>query len=169
MSYCATGHCTLAYKTLLPKRRVLRNTFPRNGPICHTIKTDLRDKGCIGVDLWRALVIAVVSFHVPWDVWRFLSGCTSGGSSGGCRHREVSYFKLKYFFLIRLKVYIYDQLSFYFKFKLHRSQNILLHQNLRSQISYVPKLCHSLFYFIKAEWHHLFLTQSLLLRGAGTA
>jgi hypothetical protein len=32
-------------------------------------------------DQWRALVNTVLNLRVPWNAGKFLSGCTTGGSS----------------------------------------------------------------------------------------
>jgi hypothetical protein len=61
------------------------------------IKTDLRDIDWEGVhwidlaqdrDQWRALMNTVMSFRVPSNAQKFLSGCTIGGSSRRAQLRE---------------------------------------------------------------------------------
>jgi hypothetical protein len=61
------------------------------------IKMGLREIGWDGVDWidmaqdrvqWRALVNTVLNLWVPYNAWKFLRGCTIGGSSRRAQLRK---------------------------------------------------------------------------------
>jgi hypothetical protein len=63
------------------------------------IKMDVREIGWGGIDWidlardrdqWRALVNTVINLRVPYNVGKFLSGCTTGGFSRRARLHGVS-------------------------------------------------------------------------------
>jgi hypothetical protein len=69
------------------------------------IKVDLVEIGWGGMDWivlnqdrdhWRTLVNTGVNVHVPENVGKFLSGCTSGGLSRRVQFHGVRYFSLPY-------------------------------------------------------------------------
>jgi hypothetical protein len=41
-------------------------------------------------DKWRAYVNAVMNLWVPYNAWKFLSGCTTGGLSRSAQLHSVS-------------------------------------------------------------------------------